>query len=117
MSINEVEETLDNESELLQATVEFVRAYPNDKFTGAGKFIQESWANFLTQRSDTNKNVAGAGKKPSVGIKTDMEAERVQLEAYIAASDDEPVYSEEWEEFFECEKRILVHLLGMLEKP
>jgi hypothetical protein len=117
MSIKEVEETLDNEVELLQATVEFVRNYPNDKFTGSGKFIQESWAIFLTQRSDTNQNVAGAGTKQPVGIEIDMEAERTQLEAYIAASDYEPVYSEEWREFFECEKRILEHLLGMIKKP
>lgn len=117
MSIKDVEESLDNEVELLQATVKFVRNYPNAHFTGAGRFIQESWANFLTQRSDTNQNVAGAGKKPPVGMEKDMEAERTQLEAYIAASDDEPVYSEEWREFFECEKRILDHLLGMTKNP
>lgn len=117
MSEKDVEETLDNENELLQELVKFIHSYNKDHFTKAGKFIAESWANFLTQRSDTNQNVTGSGKKQAVGIKTDMEAECKQLEAYIAASEPEPVYSEEWREFFECEKRILVHLLGMLKTP
>ena len=105
MSIEEVEQTLDNENELLRAMVAFVRCYPNDHFTGPAKFIQESWAKFLTQRSDTNQNVA------AVGVKADMAAEHEQLEAYITASVDEPVYSEKWREFFECEKSILEHLI------
>lgn len=117
MSTKEVEETLANEVELLRAMVEFVRNYPNENFTGSGKFIQESWAKFLTQRSETNMDVAGAGKKAAKGIKKDMKAERRQLKVYITASECKPRYSEEWQEFFECEKRILDHLLGMLKKP
>ena len=76
MSEKEVEETLDNENELLKAMVEFIHKYPKDHFTGSGKYIAESWANFLTQRSDTNQNVSGSGKKPAVSMETDMKAER-----------------------------------------
>ena len=89
MSIQDVEDTLENENELLRAMVAFVRYYPNDHFTGSGKTIQKSWADFLLQRSDTNQNVAGVGKKQTVGLEKDMEAERTQLEAYIAVSDVE----------------------------
>ena len=117
MSIKYVEETLDNENELLRAMVAFVRCYPKDHFTGSGRFIAESWARFLTQRSDTNKNVAGSGIKPAVSIETDMKAEHAQLEDYIKASHPEPVYSEEWCAFLKCEQEILEHLLAKLKKP
>ena len=46
-----------------------------------------------------------------------MKAEHKQLEAYIGVSEPKPVYSEEWREFFECEKRILEHLLAKLKTP
>lgn len=117
MSIEYVEETLDNENELLRAMVEFINQYPKDEFTGSGRFIAESWAKFLAQRSDTNQNVAGSGIKPAVSMETDMQAEHRQLEAYIKASDPKPVYSEEWRAFFECEKDILEHLLAKLKTP
>ena len=111
MTIKEVEDTLDNESELLQKMVEFVRGYDNDHFTGSARYIQESWAKFLTQRADTNLTVN------RIGVAGDMAAEHKQLTAYINASVKKPQYSEKWREFFECEQSILEHLTNLLKKP
>jgi hypothetical protein len=117
MSTKDVVDTLQNEVELLQGMVAYVRCYPNDHFTGSGKVIQKSWADFLYQRSETNRNVSGDGDDPADDIRADMEAECRQLEAYIAASDKKPVYVEKWRWFLECEKSILEKLLVKLDKP
>lgn len=123
MTTDYVKKTLANENELLRAMEAYVRCYTNDNFTGSGKVIQASWADFLKQRAKTNENVArdgktpiGENKKETEEIRKDMEAERKQLEAYIAASDKKPVYSEKWCWFLKCEKKILVNLLGKLDK-
>lgn len=105
MTIKDVQDTLETESALLKDVAKFVRNYPNADFNGSARFIQESWALFLEQRSRTNQNVAAAG------LVDDMQAEREQLEAYIGASDPAPAYSEKWKEFFQCEANILDHLM------
>ena len=124
MTTDYVKKTLANENELLRAMEAYVRCYTNENFTGSGKVIQKSWADFLKQRAKTNENIVSDGKgsidennKETEEIRKDMEAECAQLEAYIAASFKRPLYSEKWRWFLNCEKNILVKLLRKLDKP
>ena len=118
MGVQYVNDSLNNENELLQALVEYTRSYETSKFTGSGKFIAASWANFLNQRSETNANVSGGADLTNEynEIKADMLAEIAQLDKYIEASDPDPQYSEKWKEFFICEKDILCKLLEKLDE-
>jgi hypothetical protein len=124
MTTDYVKKTLANENELLRAMEAYVRCYSNENFTGSGKVIQKSWADFLKQRAKTNENIVCDRKKSikesnkeTKEIREDMEAECAQLEAYIAASVKRPLYSEKWNWFLNCEKKILANLLGKLDQP
>lgn len=112
MTPDEVRKTLRNETGLLGALIGQAKSYEGGEFfTKQARYIQESWMRYLSDRANTNDDLADPAKYSDKEMLDALEEELDQIERYICVHDRANDGLEEWITFLECERDILRYLL------
>ena len=114
MTPEEVRKTLRNETGLLGALIGATDSYEGGAFfTKQAGYIKDSWKRYLSDRANTNDDLADPTKYSDRRMLDALQEELDQIEKYIAVHDRQNEGLEEWITFLECERDILRYLLCM----